>query len=238
MIRITRQEALEFLNYRRENNIPYINFIEYNQVSAYYQCGSSLLFRGTSDKNWIYICSDDPDELEDLVGALTDQDRNFALVQSWMLPLIAPNREPSWQLKSLKLALPLTAPLPTPDTKPVMLEPGDAEGIYASWPYAHYTTLEYTRDRIARGNSAGIFDKGIPVAWAITHDDGAIGFLYVRQGYRGRGYAMAVTLEVARQLRLQDKPAHVNIEPDNSKSLALAEKLGFIHKGEVMWVGY
>lgn len=238
MQKLNRLEGLAYLAENPEENCAYINFIENNPVSQFYRSGESILFRGTSDRDWVYIRSDNERELQDLAVVLTDRDQNYALVQEWMLPLLSRGREPSWQMTSLKFQMPSGASLPEPKTAPVRLLPEHAEKIYSLWPYAGVTTLDYTRDRIARGHSAAVFQNGEPAAWAITHDDGAIGFLFVRPEYRGRGYGQDVTLAIARELRQLNKPAFVHIEPDNPKSLALAGKLGFVEKGLVKWVGY
>lgn len=238
MENLSKHEAIDFLARDIEGNIAYINFLENNPITELLRCGSSLLFKGTSDWDWVYIMSENRDELLEMTGSLTDQDKNFALVQAWMLPLLARGRRINWQMASLRLQLPQGAALPQPGTTPVKLLPAHADAIYRLWPYAELTTLAYTRDRIARGHSAAIFHGDEPVAWAITHDDGAIGFLFVREEYRGRGYARDVTVAVARQLQELGKPAFVHIEPDNHKSLSLARKLGFAERGTVMWVGY
>lgn len=238
MVEISAKEAIKYLKADIENNIAYLNFMENNPITAVYRCGESLLFRGTSDRDWVYAKSNDPAELAELARVLEDRDRNFGLIQAWMLPLLAKGRSPVWKMTSLQLQLPLCKKLPDIGSTPTKLRPEHAEGIYSLWPYANVTTLVYTRERITRGLSAAIFRNEDPVAWAITHDDGAIGFLYVLEEYRGHGYAQDVTIDIAMQLRKLGKPAFVHIEPDNEKSLALARKLGFIQKGEVMWVGF
>lgn len=238
MEKISKNQALGFLVRDIECNIAYINFLENNPITEILRSGNSLLFRGKSDRDWVYIKSEDREELHELAEHLIDQDRNFALIQAWMIPLLAKGRDIAWQMASLKLQLPPDTRLPDPNTTPVKLMPKHANAIYQHWPYAEVTTLDYTRDRILRGQSAAIFHENEPVAWAITHDDGAIGFLYVREEFRGGGYARDVTVAIARQLQELGKPAFVHIEPDNQKSLGLARKLGFIEKGPVMWVGY
>lgn len=238
MMEISKKETIKYLKADIELNIAYLNFMESNPITAVYRSGESLLFRGTSDRDWVYVKSDDQGELADLVRVLEDSDRHFGLIQAWMLPLLAMGRSPVWKMTSLQLQLPLNKKLPDIGSTPTKLRPEHAEVIYSLWPYANVTTLAYTRERIARGFSAAIFRNEDPVAWAITHDDGAIGFLYVLEEYRGHGYAQDVTIDIAMQMRALGKPAFVHIEPDNEKSLTLARKLGFIQKGEVMWVEY
>lgn len=235
---LTIEQALSLLDKEPERYQPHINFINNYPVRDIEGLGQTLLIRGSSDRDWVYICSHNPSELARATALLTPEDLNFALLEDWMVPIITKGRKIEWQMSSRRLILPLTTPLPDKNIPTTPLGPEEAEYIHQNWPYAHVTTLEYTRDRISRGFSAAVRDsQGLPVAWAITHDDGAIGFLYVQDQYRGKGYAQAVTLAIARELKNLGQIAWVNIEPDNRKSLALANKLGFVDTGIIYWIG-
>lgn len=71
---------------------------------------------------------------------------------------------------------------------------------------------------------------------ALTHDDGAMGFLHVLEAYRRLGYGASLTSHMIEAVRSRGQMAFVHIEPDNAKPLALAMKAGFLPAGEVWWV--
>ena len=75
----------------------------------------------------------------------------------------------------------------------------------------------------------------IPLAWAMTHDDSAIGFLHVLEAYRRQGFAYELTVYLIHQLRQQGKIPFVHIEETNLKSIHLAMKLGFRKDRRVHW---
>lgn len=74
------------------------------------------------------------------------------------------------------------------------------------------------------------------MAWAITHDDGAIGFLHVLEEYRGKGYGTNVTAAMINKLLELDELPFVHIEEDNIKSMDLALKAGFSKDRRIHWV--
>ena len=72
MENLSKHEAIDFLARDIEGNIAYINFLENNPITELLRCGSSLLFKGTSDWDWVYIKSENRDELLEMTGSLTD----------------------------------------------------------------------------------------------------------------------------------------------------------------------
>jgi 8-oxo-dGTP diphosphatase len=65
------------------------------------------------------------------------------------------------------------------------------------------------------------------VAWAMTQDDGAMGFLHVLKKYRNRGYGRSVTVALIDKLRQQNKTPFACIEENNRNALGLVSNLGF-----------
>ena len=142
-----------------------------------------------------------------------------------------------WPLATLRLALPADVDLP-PLSAAVATEklgPELAEYIYENYSYKQYTDVAYIADRLRRGLSAGVFVGKKLVAWALTHDDGAIGMLQALEEYRGKGYALAVTRTVVEAVRAQGRVPFVHIEESNVKSLGLAKKMGFVPDRRVQW---
>lgn len=217
-------------------NMNMLYFMEQNRVHQLDRVGNSVVLRGESDQRWVYISSPNEQELCTVVGTLTSDDRCFAVIEDWMLPLLTSKRTLVWQLSTMKLVLPDSVTFPQiPDAHITPLSVDDADYMYEHSLYQSVTSPEYIRDRIRQGISAGIYEDGQLVAWAMTHDDSAMGSLHVLEAYRRRGLAYDLTVYLIHRLRQQGKIPFVHIEETNLKSLRLALKLGFQHDRRVHW---
>ncbi|MEO0085808.1 MAG: GNAT family N-acetyltransferase [candidate division WOR-3 bacterium] len=115
------------------------------------------------------------------------------------------------------------------------LRPADAPTIVSQWPYGR--SVSYVVSRIRRMPSVGIRRRGRLVAWALTHDDGSMGFLHVVREYRGQGMARVLTVALCtRLLRLGLVPFNYIVRT-NRASIALTESMGFSRVGEYCWFG-
>jgi predicted GNAT family acetyltransferase len=74
------------------------------------------------------------------------------------------------------------------------------------------------------------------VAWAVTHDDGSLGMIYVLDDYRRHGYAKDITISMVEKTRRLGRYPFVHIIKDNEKSLNLAQGLGFEKVSSVVWM--
>jgi len=89
--------------------------------------------------------------------------------------------------------------------------------------------------RIHLGVGMGIEKDGELIGWGLTHDDGAIGFVYVLPEYRGQGIAKAIVIRIIQQLNENDLPIYCHIEEDNLASITLFEGLGFVKENRIRW---
>ncbi len=211
-------------------------FMENNPTHSFERTGDSVVLRGESDHPWVYISSPDEQELASVLKTLTDNDRFFAVIEDWMLPAFTAGKTLVWQLSTMKLVLPEHVTFPqNPESHITPLSVDDAQYLYEHSMYQGVTSSDYIRDRIQNGLSAGIHDSGKLVAWALTHDDSAIGFLHVLPAYRKMGYAYELTVYLINQLRKQGRIPFVQIEETNLKSMRLAGKLGFRKDRRVHW---
>lgn len=229
--------VLELLKKDPVRNANIIGFVDAYPITRVEVVGQSVMVIGQSDKSWVFISSESPEELRELLKLLSPADVNFAVIEDWMVPLIAEGRGLKGALATLRLALPADAELPplASTVKILKLGPELAQYIFENYSYKEYTDVEYVADRLGQGPSAGVFEGSKLVAWALTHDDGAIGFLQAIAEYRGKGYALAVTRAVVAEVRAQGKVPFVHIEESNVKSLSLAKKMGFVTDRRVQW---
>ena len=219
-------------------NISMIYFAEGNPVTGIEEVGESVILRGESDRPWVFISSPDEAELETVAGTLNKDDKNFAAIEDWMVPIITRNKRVEWDIPLIKLIYPENLPVPETDSIPIgPLSPVDADYIYENSLYKEYISPEYIRSRIRDGVSAGIYNSGKPAAWIATQDDFAMGFLHVMEAFRGKGYAKQLTFHMIRKLRERGIVPFVYIQETNKASLGLAEGLGFRRKGIIHWFG-
>ena len=84
--------------------------------------------------------------------------------------------------------------------------------------------------------SAGLVVNNNLIAWGFTHDDGALGFLHVLAGYRNSGFGMDILLWLIQMRRNANKTIFANIEPGNTASKNLVNKIGFTMDRKVSWI--
>lgn len=232
----SKNKILKCLEKDKIRNINIINFINEYPISSIDVISHSMLVRGTSDKNWVYISSSSSKEFKTLINKLDNNDKFFAVIEDWMIPLITDGRKLSWQLSCIKLYYPDYIVLPQNKYNIEHLNIEDAKYIYNNYEYKKYTSIDYLTERIRKGIGLGIYENDKLVGWIITHDDGAIGFLNVLPDYRRKGYAYELTIAMIKELRESHEIPFVHIEEDNIKSMNLALKLGFINDRKVSWI--
>jgi 8-oxo-dGTP diphosphatase len=236
-------QALAILNRDRVRNANIINFMCDYPVLRISIAGESVMIKGRSDRDWIYISCANDEEFLALAAELTSDDTCFAIIEDWMLPRLTEGRHELWRLSCLKLYLPdnvndndsVNNSADGATGTLTVLTPDDAAYIYANYDYAAYTTEAFIAECINKGPSFGIREDGKLVAWIMTQDDGAMGFLTVLPSYRRRGYGDLITSALIRQLRASGKIPFVHIEEQNHKSMNLARKAGFIPDRRVHW---
>jgi 8-oxo-dGTP diphosphatase len=232
---MNHKELVRKLRRDVKKNINVINFIESYPVDRVDQVGGTIRVSGKSDHDWNYISSDSKDEFQDLLESLGNE-KYFAILEDWMVPLVEATGALDWKLSCVKFSYPESKSVPLVDAPITPLSIEDAEWIFKNGDYSKFTSTLYIREMIQKGPAIGIRQDGNLVAWVMTHDDGAIGFLHVLPEYRSRGYAIALTCEMIRRVKRSGKIAFVHIEEENKSSIRLAKKLGFEEERKVHWI--
>jgi len=237
---MTREQIDELVHALREDaprNTSIINFIERNEILGVDREGRSVRVQGRSDHVWNYFSSESEDELSALAARLGEGDDHFAAIEDWMLPIVCRGRELKWCLRMVKFTLPASVDLPATTTGEVgALSEADAEHIYENSNYQQYLSVEYTRDCIRGGPTVAIREGGLLVAWAMTQDDGAMGFLHVLESYRNRGYGRRLTIALSSILRERGQLPFAYVAEDNGNSIALLTSLRFVSDRTVQWL--
>lgn len=225
-------EIIESLSIEKVKNINIINFLSNYPIYCIEKIGQSVMVKGKSDKKWVYISCELEEELKRLKEKLTKDDKNFAAIEDWMIPILTEGKKLRWSLSTMKLIL-----LDKVESKFTISELtiSDAEFIYENSDYKDVISIEYIMDRIENGINSCIRYENTPVAWAITQDDGAIGFLHVLPQHRRKGYAKSIIIDLSKKVQKENKIPFVHIEESNENSMMLALDLGFEKYKRVSW---
>ena len=229
------QAAMKILEGNLPFNISIINFIKNNKIYNIEIIDNSVVVRGESDRRWVYISSNSENELSLVINRLNHEDDNFASIDDWMFPLLTMGKKILWDLCMIQYYLPIDIRLPSAEYKTFPLTVNDANVVYENSEYKEYISVEYVKDCIKKGISAGLFEKNKLVSWAITQDDGAIGFLHTLDEYRKKGYGFNVTLSMIDQIRKNNDLPFANVLPSNERSINLLLKLGFKESKKIHW---
>lgn len=241
-------------------NVNIIKFLKSYPAYSFDRVGESVLIRGTSDEDWVYISSGSEEEFGRLTEGLDEEDKCFAVLEDWMLPAVIHGREVSSRLTSMKLVYDRTGfersgreerNLWAQGVKPAIEASGefhaadpevtdltipDAAVLYSNSDYKEYISVDYIEERILNGVGAGIRKDGRLVAWALTHDDGAIGFMHVLGEYRRKGYARRITEAMVSRLAAAGEVPFLHIKESNTASMELALKAGFRKDRRIHWI--
>lgn len=231
------EKAIRLLKSDPLQNVNILNFIEENPITDFQQSGNSILIKGISDREWIYISSSSETEFNNLLNEISDINPGFAVVEDWQIPLIQKKFNIKIELSTIKYYLPEEVRTHAAiSQKLIPLSVHYADYIYRNSMYKEFTAIEYIQDRLIKGISCGLLEDNKLAAWAITHDDGAIGFLHVLDDYRGKGYAINIMNYMISKVREREKIPFAQIEGHNLKSINLVKKLGFREFKRVHWV--
>jgi len=175
---ISKNDALDILEKDKINNVNVINFIINYPINYIEKSAESLVIKGESDRPWVYIVSKSEEELKLIKSRLNSNDKNFAVIDNWMIPILTSGKKIKWILSVYRLFLPDEIILPVSSFIIPALKEEDACFIYENSDYKDFLTLEYVNERIKNGISSCIRNNNTPIAWGMTQDDGAIGFLH------------------------------------------------------------
>ena len=217
-------------------NSSITGFIKNNPISMLLSVGNSLLVQGMSDREWIYLSSKNKEEINKLMQNLKPDDLCFAFLEDWMIPEVTRNKEVEWQLATMRYFLPDENEIYSNKINIVSLNTADAEFIINNSNYKQFLTVEYLRQRIKEPFTEAIKEKSKLVAWELTHDDGAIGALYVLDKFRNSGYASEIISNLSYKIREAGNIPIAQIEEKNIPAAKLFEKLGFVKDRRVTWL--
>lgn len=186
---------------------------------------------------WLYLYSRDRQAGRCALESLPPRwQRRFAATPGWVWRYYRRQGRVGWQTRCEMYALADATRLRTRSRHRVSpLVAADAPLVTRYWPYGRRPG--YVLERLRSGPSAAVRRRGRPVAWALTHSDGSMGFLHVLDEYRGQGMARSIGTWLARRQLERGIGAFVYIARDNRASISLTGSLGFEPVGDYVWFG-
>jgi 8-oxo-dGTP diphosphatase len=236
---ITQEDKNSLVNKLRRNetyNLSIIGYIMENELKRLLTIDNSILAQGIGGEKWIYLYCNDENELFKLIENLNADDKYFGAIDEWQIPVIAKNREIDWLINAYQYHLPDEEELPENRVEIHKLATEDSPYIIRQSIYKDMLSIEYLNERIERSVSAGIYESGKLVAWALTHDDSSLGSMHVLKDYRRKGYASEITISLVKQCRAIGKIPFLQCEDKNVAAQRLVESLGFVKDRNVSWL--
>ncbi|MFQ5918898.1 MAG: GNAT family N-acetyltransferase [Thermoplasmata archaeon] len=186
----------------------------------------------------LVAAADPPEKIMDLIHHLPNGEYRPRSVDVELVPhletgIAATFRPPVWLYQMGPADL---RPTRVRETRPV--KPEEAGTIAALWSPERESSA-YVRRRIEAGISSGIEVDDELVAWDMTHFETdrvvMLGFLHVKEAFRGRGYAKTVTTATAEKVFAKGKMAAAEVFEDNQASIQLTEGMGFRRVKRQAW---
>lgn len=217
-------------------NIAVTGFFKNYPIEEYYIENNSAIIFGRSDYFWAHIIASTPNELSSILSKYHSKTKYYFSVEDWMIPQILDYGSEDWIMATNRYILDENVVIRTSNSEVVKIDKSYASYIHENSDYKDFTSVEYTKERLMKDISAGIFMDHKLVAWGFTHDDGALGFLHVLKDFRNKGYGLDILSSLVQMKREENKPVFGNIVPENNPSIKLAEKLGFKFDRRVSWL--
>lgn len=188
--------------------------------------------------NRLTLAGEDPSALRELLRRLPSGRYHLSSVDLDLMPVLRSEMEvkeedPAWLFR---LDRENFRPYKVCETRAVAVE--HARMIAKHW-WPEGDAYEYVRSRIEKGLTAGVYVDDELVAWDMTHFETdkvvMMGFLHVKEPYRGLGYAKTVTTAMCEMVLAKGKIPACQVYETNEPSLKLTESMGFTRVKRQVW---
>ncbi len=231
-----KHEAIKQLIRNEVYNLSIIGYINENPLERLIRMGNSLLVQGSEGDKWIYLYGEDEKEFADLIKNINAENKYFGALDDWQISHLTKSRKTDWLIDAYQYHFPQDKEIPENKIETQRLTTKDTEYIISQSIYKGMLSVKYLNERIERSVSAGIYEGGKLVAWALTHDDSSLGSMHVIEEYRRRGFAKEITTSLIRQCRAIGKIPFLQCEDKNIPAQKLVEGMGFVKDRSVSWL--
>ncbi|KAG5186896.1 P-loop containing nucleoside triphosphate hydrolase protein [Tribonema minus] len=133
------------------------------------------------------------------------------------------------------------AALSVKDTTLDALREGDVDAVNDTWKYKSPTSRAMVQWLVAHKPTVAVRVRGALASWCLVYEYGALGMLFTRPEFRGRGLATVAVAHLTRQLLLSEPPSHplfTFITDDNAASQGMFTKVGWRRLLDTAWIGF
>jgi hypothetical protein len=114
----------------------------------------------------------------------------------------------------------------------------DIDIVDEYYTYKGEGSREYLKINIENNPSSVLRNEsGSPLSWAMMKEDGSMGVMYTLKEHRKKGYAVTVSKDLIKKIIDFGFQPYVHIVVENTASRKLAESLGLVYWGDVLWFG-
>jgi 8-oxo-dGTP diphosphatase len=235
------EKALKTLKKDPDRNISLINLIENNFYEDFIAYGNAVILKRKTLRKCFIAGDNDEDIMRVLDIAYNKQFfsgdyKRFSSVDYRIVPIVKSRFDVNMGNCGDKLFLSDDVSLPKPDRQAQPITIDEAGIINSYWEHKNQVELEYIKQCISHGKGFILYHKDEPVSWAMTHYDGSLGFLHVREEYRRQGYGRDVMIPLIKEMRRLGKRIFTHIVGYNDASSGLAEKLGYKSLYRICWL--
>ncbi len=236
-------KALEMLKNQKTKNLSMIYTLEKNleSVTDIKIINDSVMIWKKTDAEWVMIDTENYGDIDLIMSELKPKDKKFNCIRKDLSDIILKKvlSNVDWMETTYRFYLPDNVSLPKIDESEIIeLKEEDAQIVDDYWEYKDENSLKYVKEMIVKNPSVGIKKDGKLIAWVSIHEDIAMGFAYVIDEYRGKGYAKTLTTHICNILRSKNIIPFLYVVTDNTKSVGLSKSLGFVNDGQFRWFSY
>jgi ribosomal protein S18 acetylase RimI-like enzyme len=226
--------VIGFLEDHLPRTLHHLGLIREGEVRRVESAPGGALFQSSHFYSLFAMGKDPAEKLLDMIA--WDRPVGFSALPAQFADQVVARGTVSWRHRFWLYYLPPDAQAAPPPPHVEPLRPEDAPRVDKYWPYGGSSSLEYIEERIRRGPTAALRTEDQLVAWALTHPDGAMGFLHVVEGHRRRGVATTLTNSLVAQIRDRGATPFVHISVSNTPSITLVESLGMVRVEQAEWL--
>lgn len=120
---------------------------------------------------------------------------------------------------------------------PIDLKIENAKEVDYYYTYRNDFSINEIENDISERPSSCIYEGTNLASWVIVHVDNSMGIMYTKEEYRGKNYALYVSLDLTDKILKRGNIPYLHIVESNKMSPGLAVKTGFTKYGKVNWFG-